>query len=227
MIDSPFFGENKTRDEYDLLMARIRKDWVANERILFTTKWFDYRHMHPTEATYCYAHELVKAYRRAFARTVDAEAAAYVSPIKEDFFDCIPAVVSGVWHGRQVADAMGVPYQVYLALAFERVLSYWHRSHMPRPQQLYSSMVTDWVALKWPERQNGIFYMSRRPEFTAQMYRGLISQKEHEAWLFEQAEKRQNGNEIVCQLMYDGYLRDEAVIERYDADRVDRIRESV
>jgi len=179
---------------YDRLMfTHVRKDWLKHEAILFTGKWFDYRFMNPVAGAYLYAHHFVAIYKRFYRSTIDGKRWEHVRPLKElDLFECPQEQISAIWKGRQVADAMGVPYDVYLELAMEGALKYWQRSHLPRPAQLYSDRICEYVAKEWEKRQSAFLFYSRHKAYRLQYYKELQAQNDHHEWLFQQIEKRGN-----------------------------------
>lgn len=89
--ENSYFGADLSWEEYDERMIRINKDWVEEERSLFICKWFDYRQMHPVQATYLYADEYIKAFRNHYARNYDRAATEGGRPIRpwrqEDIFE--------------------------------------------------------------------------------------------------------------------------------------------
>ena len=174
-----------------LIWTHVRKDWFKHEGALFTSKWFDYRFLNPVQATYLYAHEFVKVYRRVYRSTIDHTRAEFVRPLKaDDLFECPSHQISAVWRGRQVADALGMPYDVYLDLAIEGALKYWDRAHLPKASQLYSDRVCDFVIDQWVRRQEAVLYYSHHKAYRMQFYIGTSTQNDHHEWLLEQVAKR-------------------------------------
>jgi hypothetical protein len=200
-----------------LTMRRFRSEWLSHEPALQFAKWFDYRFLNPVQATYLFAHEYRKAFRDAFAANFDTARAPYVKCFKHaDLFQCNPQIVTGVWRARQVADAMGMPYGVYLSLAFKWNLRYWKRHTMPRPQNLYSDLVTDRAAIDWAELQTTRLYYSELPYYRNEAYCGHRSQNDHHEWLISQAFKRDNAPRALARLVQEDLLPREKVMGRLD-----------
>jgi hypothetical protein len=186
----------------------IRKDWIDIERALMTGKWFDYRFMSPVAATYLFAHEFKKAYKLAYRKNIDTTRGEYVRPLPDDLFDIKglttdklksrKRMISGIWRARQVADAMGVPYDIYLASAFHWTLRYWNQNYLPRPQHLYTDLVTDRTAIDWVEHQKVRFHYSKNPGYTNAKYVDLKVQNDHHEYLFEQIANRGNRPELLA-----------------------------
>lgn len=244
------FGLDTGQDEAALIMAHwIKNEWQAVEGPLYRGKWFDYRFMNPVQATYLYAHEFVTAYKQAYATNIDSETARFVKPLdvekmfvepeqKQDETDksfrkrltSHKMRTVGIWRGRMVADAMGMPYPVYLEFAFHWNLRYWQQRHLPRPQQLYSDLVVDRATESWEERQGAEFFYSTLPQYKNGLYREahammdesavLHAQNQHHEWLFAQCENRVNGHEILAQLVFhDEVLPLEKVKARLESHR--------
>lgn len=225
-LDEEVFGLDLSVDECEWLMFSFqRKDWVKHERQLFTHKWFDYRFMHPVHATYLYAHEYRKAYRAAFARNIDKRASEHILPLREqDLFACDKQVISGIWHGRQFADALGMPYDVFISESLTETLRYWKQRHLPRSWQIYSDQVCERVAARWEEMQGSMMLVGRHPEYKADAYVGSDPQNAHHEWLFGQAMKRQNPASPLARYVGEALLPIEKVEQRFGVEMVDRVR---
>jgi hypothetical protein len=231
------FGLDTGRDDAARIMNRwIKNEWVAVEAALYRGKWFDYRFLNPVQATFLYAHEYVKAYKRAFATNIDTEQAKFVRPLDVErmFVDPEPKQdeteksfrkrlashrmrTTGIWRGRMVADAMGMPYEVYLELAFHWTLRYWQQRHLPRPQQLYSDLVVERATIDWEQRQKAQFYYSTLPQYKNEVYREatefmanndrlegtiLHTQNQHHDWILDQCKERVNGHALLAQMVF-------------------------
>jgi hypothetical protein len=221
MTDEVIGLETTGDDAARLMLTFIRSDWIDVEPALFRGKWFDYRFLNPVQATYLYAHYFEKFYRLAFSANIDSATAVFISPLPKGDWFSLPVqadaesdkhfaakikrrktLISGLWRGRQVADAMGVPYDLYLERAFHWTLRYWQQSHLPRPQHLYSDLVTDRTAIDWEERQGSKLYFSEKAPYKNRAYQCLHSQDAHHEWLFEQAARRGNDPAVLARLIF-------------------------
>jgi hypothetical protein len=62
--DSGYIGCDLSEDDYEITMAtKWDKSLVREELGLFSRKSFDYRHLHPVQATYYFAHVFVEQTR--------------------------------------------------------------------------------------------------------------------------------------------------------------------
>lgn len=228
--DSDAFGLDLTIDECDRLQMQFIKAKYADVDLnLFGSKWFDYRFYHPVQATYVFAHHYVRAYRAVYAAVYDKRAAENVKPLKhEDVFKCHQTVITGVWRARQHADAIGIPYDLFLRLAFEAMLKYWRdQKHLPRPQQLYCDRAVDFVTEQWEKRQEARLYIASHEEYRIHNYIGSPMQNDHHEWLFSQAALRGNRPDILARLIFDDeVLPLEKAIGRLPADLIENVKQA-
>jgi hypothetical protein len=251
------FGLDTSRDDAARIMNRfIENKWVKIETALFRGKWFDYRFMNPVQATYLYAHEYTKAYKRAFSNNIDSTRADHVKPLNCETLFTVPEIteadntpkliekkkkaiaykkrtIAAIWKGRMVADAMGMPYDIFLDRAFHWTLRFWQQAHLPRPSHLYSDLVTDRATIDWETRQKDEFFYSTLPQYKNGAYREtteflqnndrfngtmLHAQNAHHEWLLDQCMNRRNGHAILAQMVFhDQVLPIEKVEARLDA----------
>ena len=55
-ITTDYFGSDLSVEDYERLrINHIQHSLALHEPALFDTKWFDYRFLHPTQATYLFA----------------------------------------------------------------------------------------------------------------------------------------------------------------------------
>lgn len=217
MTDEVVFGVDISRIDADRLASEfIRKDWIEIERALQTGKWFDYRFMNPTAATYLFAHEFTKAYRNAYKRNIDTIRGEFVTPLPADLFKAkARSTISGIWRARQVADAMGMPYDVYLSRAYHWGTRFWQQGHLPRAQQIYSELIKDRVAIDWDEYQRSRFYYSSKPHYMTVNYDERVkAQNDHHEHLFEQIARRGNRAALIAQFIYEDLLPIEKINSR-------------
>lgn len=174
-LDLEFHGRGLSRKEYEVLAyEHIGQKFLDLEVGLFATKWFDYRFMHPTEATYCFAHCYRQAYKIAVERSKDAEKAIYSKGFRgTDMFDLKPIEITGFWKARQSADRLGVDYEFYAAYAMSFAIKNGWRN-FPRPQQMYSEEMTKFIEDAWLSKLSAsisipkISFLNNADEFIGQ-----------------------------------------------------------
>lgn len=222
MAEEEIFGVDVSALDADRLMNEfIRKDWLEIEVPLAHGKWFDYRFMNPVAATYLFAHEYKKVYRDAYRRNIDTMRGDYVKPLPDDLFRPkrptahSKAVITWIWRARQVADAMGMPYDIYLQRAYHWLTRYWRRGHLPQPSHLYTDLVTDRTAIDWDEYQRARLYYSKLPAFKNAEFDGRVkAQTDHREWLFSQASLRGNSPDILAHLIDEELLPAQTIYSR-------------
>ncbi len=143
-------GLNRTQVAQLVFGRMSETGWLHLERALMTTKWFDYRFMPPFEATLCYICEYNIAYKHFRGSNFDHETSKHVKLVEPHYFYKMKTfekhkkTLRSLWRGRQIADMAGMPYGVFLSIAFELRLRYWKRSFMPQANQATPSMKRSW-----------------------------------------------------------------------------------
>lgn len=228
--DTPF-GLDLTDAQYDALMFKhVRQDMRQYEGALYTSKWFDYRFMNPVASAYLYADEYVKQFRIFYRKTIDyraTEGPRPITPMKnKDLFKCPQPFITAIWRGRQHADAMGIPYDLYLEFAFEGRLRFWKRAHLPGPALLYSTDVCEYVQEQWEKRQLGVLFYGRHSAYRVHRYAGTPAQNDHHEWLLDQATKRTNAFMSLNDMFEGELLPIEKIRLRFGEDVSQRILEA-
>ena len=216
-----FFGSTLNDDECDrIALMRITPELRGTESHLFTTKWFDYRHLHPTIATYYFAHCYIKSVRDIHAVTKDYQEAKIIKVLDhEDIFippiDVVPLDVS-FWKSRQAADSIGVPYDFALSFTMNRAASRgWHV--YPRPNQLYASELTLDIQDAWKERMRGSFQTAKNPRFQLKNFIGHIDQVSYQNWLLAQVAIRDSPSATLSRCMRECQLNAELALSKFSS----------
>lgn len=218
----PFYGQDLGADEADVLaIAHIPGKELARESQLMTTKWFDYRLLHPTVATYLFAHHYTKAYQRYIAVTQDFERAPFVRGFKGlDFF--ASREKGTFWKMRQRADEVGMRYDFFMNNAIDYCISRgWQQP--PRPAHIYTNadMIVD-IMDSWHEEAGARLQFPKDPTFRVENFTGSREQLAFEQWLLEQIGRRVHRKYSLHSAIYvEGMLRIEPAIERFGFDAVE------
>lgn len=215
-------------EEMDMVaMDCVRTEWLHVERDLFASKWFDYRTLHPLQATYHFADVFATVYREFYGEAFDHDRAQHINAVKHDIFAVEKtrrSKSSGLWRCRQVADAAGVPYGVFLRSAYRHRLRYWRQKFLPQPVHLYSEDVMERVIDDWEQEQRIRLYVAENPVYQNQAYTGLPHQNAHHEWLFTQAQLRSDPPATIARFLDDGLLPIAKVEQRCDSETLERIR---
>jgi len=213
------------------VQAFISKKMQDFDFDLFTSKWFDYRHLTPLDATLAYIDAYGPIYRRVFAREIDKERADNLNLIDSE--KAKKALIAndskfkrnlaGFWRGRQVADALGMPYDTYISLAIDYRMRNWNRSHLPRPEHLYHEWDVEKVQNRWAEIQRSNLLVSDHPAYLVENFIGTAPQNDYHEWLFNQASLRQNRPITLARFVSEGRLPIDKVRARVSAEDFERV----
>lgn len=190
-----FYCDNLAFDHYEILMINgIPKKERKSETELMTTKWFDYRLMHPMYATYYFYHLYVKEFQAFWRKAINFEAAEFIYPFKGDGrLDFMKAREKlSIWRLRQKADLLGIRYDFFLKTAFNKI----HRMQAggriipPRPamfnnEELLAEIVNEWSAMCKASLQ-----FACSPYFQVINFNNSLIQREHEQFVMRQVEQR-------------------------------------
>jgi len=127
-----------------LRVDSLVRTWIDNDTLLVEPDlrdlmWVQYRYMSPLERTELFTQEYIAAYRRAHARYCgDADTAAKKQPVDEVFVRNDMGDMNCLWYARATADALGVPYDMYLDAVMDGKLRNGKWIEPPLPNQLYA-----------------------------------------------------------------------------------------
>jgi hypothetical protein len=116
----------------------IKQGLLAREGRLQCTKWTEYRYMSPLECTEQFAQEYLASYRRTYARHFDPKVARKKQPVKPNFGENSVSEMNAIWKARQLADELGIPYDVFSDVLIEGKIVGDKWRQPPLPNQLLS-----------------------------------------------------------------------------------------
>ena len=189
-----FFGADLGFHNYEILtIQHIPRKEHAEESALMRSKWFDYRRLHPMQATYYFAASYSRAYGTFMAIAVDRDL-GNMRGIKGKDFLCSREKLA-IWRLRQMCDRFGVRYDFFLRHAMkwyaERSMNAAHSVKgvggrvyavvPPRPAQMMSNqeMITD-VMLAWEEHVAAKLPIADDPFYSVQNFVGHADQIAYE-----------------------------------------------
>ncbi|CCG43310.1 hypothetical protein [Magnetospirillum molischianum] len=172
------------------------------EAELMRSKWFDYRRMHPVQATFLFAHCYTLGVKRAWRKYIDHEAAERARGLAdENVFKLEPGGFTGVWKARQTADLMGLPYDFFVNRQMDLALDgCWNQ--VPRPCHLYDPDRLANVSLAWDEWTEAKLQMASDPWYLLVNYVGHRNQDAHQEWLISQAKRRARPEFILSTICF-------------------------
>lgn len=205
-----FFGHDLTFIDAELLMYRHISDaLIKKEAELMRTKWFDYRRMHPTKATYLLAHSYNKAYQDCMVVMRDRSGAFMRGFKGMDFLDSKEKLA--FWRLRQTIDGLGIRYDFFLRHAMNwHIEAGWIRPPRPSHINANADMITD-VMMAWEEECAARIQFAKDPRYKTYNYFGHMDQIAWEDWLIAQIKQRRHPQYALHAALY---LEDTLRIER-------------
>jgi len=174
----------------EIIADKIGKERLRHEANLFRSKWFDYRFLHPAQATQQFAIQYCRVFKQHFAATFGKNEAA----LKEGLSAWVVAEMSSrelssLWRARQYADAAGAKYEFYIKHAMEHLSAQgWKR--VPRPNQLISKHLAVLIRRKWMEHTRSILTHATVEQYRIEHFRGGLAQVAHHEWLIKEIVRR-------------------------------------
>lgn len=207
-------------DECDIwALQHVKSELLLNEAALFQTKWFDYRFIHPVHATMKYAEEYIKVYRRIYGENLNEYAAKNVKVFKDNFLNLDSTTITGLWKGRQIADAIGMPYKEFIEAAMRERIKYWKQRFLPRAHHIYSTQVIEKVVDYWDKLSSDKTYYSKLNQYLVQNFENTKCQNDHIEWLVKTAKSKTNPVYFLRQVYAENLLSD-SVIENYFGNEI-------
>lgn len=185
-------GRSFEPDEDMFILGHIKKRDYSAEKLLFGTKWFDYRFLSPIQATRAFVDEYAVAAHDVYASTFDAVRADHMTyptsnwlfgKIKLDPKPETKRLLAGYWKARQVADALGMPYELFARLALQQRLRFWQRTYLPKVYHIYEREFVEKVAERWQDIQREVTHVATHPAYHEDNYRGLKVQNQYHDFL--------------------------------------------
>lgn len=158
------------------------------EAELFTSKWFDYRHLHPMDATLLFA----ESYKRQYSKIMgthgreDYRKAPFKTGLKRcPFIQLAKANITSLWKARQKADELGIEYD-YFVMTMLSIAAKREWRDLPRPQHLWQDDLLEIFNDKYEKRKGTRLCGSELGYFKKDNYVGDESQDAHRAFVMAQ-----------------------------------------
>jgi hypothetical protein len=224
MSDVDFLGKFRCNDltpvQYDGLLAfSFNRADIETARSLMSTKWWDYRFIHPGQAFFLYAHHYalnIEKWRSMFGVSdfaakkltdhpiwrTEKIATVKRSRLLRDLRQArseptthlvlsAPIHRTSLWRGMCFADQYGVPYEKWISWAFELAFECkWTR--LPSPSALYTDAVVKHVTEKWRVEQENLMALPKDPRYLAENFESDPTQIAFQKWLLNLIAQRPN-----------------------------------
>lgn len=220
-----FYGGNLGFLNYEILtIQHIPHADLKREVGLMDAKWFDYRRLHPMQATYYLVRCYNDAYQAFVRKAIDAAKAPFMRGIKDhDFLNSKEKMT--FWRLRQNLDQYGLPYDFFLTFAMG-----WHyrtvangKIYAPRPNHFVKNeeLFADAI-LAWEEQCKTSLRISSDPYYRASNFTGSKDQIAHEAFVIGQIKQRRLPQYSLHAAMYlFDVVRIEEALRQFDQRIVD------
>lgn len=199
-----------------LMLQHVGDKMIKLEAELMRTKWFDYRRLHPTKATYYLAHCYNRAYQDCMVVMRD-KSGRFMRGFKG--MDVMTIYENTrFWKLRQLIDSLGIRYDFFLRHAMEwHIAAGWIRP--PRPSQITANadMITD-VMMAWEEECAARLQFAKDPRYKTPNFFGHMDQIAWEDWLIAQIKTRRHPQYALHAALYiEDTLRIERALQEFDA----------
>jgi hypothetical protein len=206
-----------------------RKD-LELERKLHQSKWFDYRFVSPMDATHQFRTAYSEIYQRKYARNISTDDAKPRNGVRAGPAFQTKTELTSFWRARQTADLYGLPYKVFIEVAFDQLLGGgWQR--MPHPNQLYAKRNLQRIciaaAVYWKEFQQSLFdrSFSHLPEYRTESYHHFPAQIAHRAWVIDLLKEKPIAWAIGRAWLINRVISPELALAEFEDEKVASARE--
>lgn len=168
----------KRRGDNLIQQSKLVRTWIdgkllQQEPSVQQMAWVQYRYMTPLERTELFTKTYFNEYVSLIKKHFPDADASKKQPVDVEFVGNEAGVMSSLWSARLAADALGMPYDLYLRTVMEEhiVKDRWKRP--PRPNQLYGKLDAPRVRglLSDDEKLERLYGPEWDPQFKASEYR--------------------------------------------------------
>lgn len=217
-----FYGRDLKQSQLEkLLKTKIPLDEREDEASLTQTKWFDYRFMHPLQATYylasCYLFTSFDFKRRL------AKVRKPWKPSEPwDFLEAPDAL--DFWRLRRSIDRVGLRYDIFMHFAMMHLLRVGGREERPAPSVAqYLELSRDdacvaWIQASFEKMCGKELQIAQEPIYRVTNFcsEAKVHQEAHEQYVIDQLAKRPDPHVGLHAAIYElGVLREESALEAF------------
>lgn len=223
-LPETYFGAQTSHEHCEVLaIQHIDRRVLALEVGLYEKKWFDYRLLHPVQATYLMTHHYNRAFGNFIGVALDTKR-RFTAAFKGKDIMAHREKLS-FWKLRQKIDELGMRYEFFLREAMKWHLARgWGKGSLnpPRPCHLTGNdeMILD-ICNAWSAECKAKIQYARDPAFHASAFTGSAAQLAYEQFLVAQIAQRRNPMYALHAALYVlDVLRVETAIEHFGAETV-------
>lgn len=192
-----FFGGELSEEEYEKLTFGYIPPYLrAGEADYFGTKWFDYRRLHPMQATFYFIHCYQKIYQEWYRRNIDEEESRFHKGTRNNFLQTSERTIW--WRCRRFCDKYGIPYEFFIRSSVKRYFGNVEaKLHFPRPQALYTNTrgEEETVIKEWND-DTSLRY-SADPYFTTIRWEGSQAQLDYENYIVSKLKTKRSAFDLI------------------------------
>jgi hypothetical protein len=118
----------------------IKPDALEAEPDAAATAWVGYRHLSPLERTERFNQAYIDVYREMYTQHIDAVVGPHKKPVKEQYARNGLQTMRCLWKVRAIADALGLPYDMFLRAVIGRKVRNGKWTHAGLPNQLFMDL---------------------------------------------------------------------------------------
>lgn len=167
---------------------RIDPTHREGEATLMKKRWFDYRSLHPTAATYLYAEIYRQQTLAHYESCVDIRTLENARAfIPDDIY--MSRDLTSMWLARRCADSHGLPYPFVVQFAQRRFFGR-TQHNFPRPNQLYGEEFEMDLLDEWNSLLARQITYSTAPQYRMSAWKGDLAQAQHVRFVIDQIKKR-------------------------------------
>lgn len=180
-------GSDRKRGSAELItLSKIPADLREKESGLFQKKWFDYRTMHPLQATAYFAYVYEESVRQHYRETQDFEDAKKLRIFPGD--PVLGKELIALTTARQAFDSLGVRYEWAIPWVLRRMGERGWRT-APRPNQLYGEELLLDLKDAWDQECKASLQYPRRAKAEI-VEQPTMVQAAYQGWLLQEVRKR-------------------------------------
>lgn len=194
-------------------LTYIDPEVLVVESECYALKWFDYKHLHPAQATQYFGRVFNKVRAEIHGREIDDGEARWMTRHAHSFrLDTQSSRnIKAFWRARQVADLIGMKYEIFCraAINYLRNQKSWNR--MPSPSQLYSKDVTQACVVAWEHELKAQLMHPRSKLLMSDS--DAWFKADFDRWYIQQIRARSNWRELLADAVRGNILSVQSIKE--------------